>query len=436
MTVLDRISIVELNLRLFDEDTQTTLLNVTGNDISPEIKTFYWKTLLYSATPKLVYNRFGQKANIPSGRGKTVEFRKVTPLAKALTKLDEGVTPTGNVLDYTTITETVDQYGDFTKLSDVLMTVAIDNQVVVATKRHGDQAGRTLDTVTREVVCAGSNRIFAPKVVSGSETDVLLRADITAGCYLTPDVLNHACAKLERENVAMIDGAYACIIHTDIVRDLMRDEGWIDAHKYADPEAIFMGEVGMLGGVRFFKTTEAKIIGPADMLGIPGYNRTTLSAAVSNSTDLKPNDVFTVEQATAVNARISAGTTYKLYVDEVERTVASVTGGAVGTCKITLTEAVTEAQNDPVCGTGAGKDGTAVYCTMLIGADAYGVTEIEGLGLEHIIHQKGSAGSADPLNQRATVGWKATAAAVRLREQNMIRIEHTSKKFAQQAVSN
>ena len=40
--------------------------------------------------------------------------------------------------------------------------------------------------------------------------------------------------------------------------------------------------------------------------------------------------------------------------------------------------------------------------------------------------QLGSAGTADPLNQRATAGWKATKVAERLVEPYMIRIESTS----------
>lgn len=56
----------------------------------------------------------------------------------------------------------------------------------------------------------------------------------------------------------------------------------------------------------------------------------------------------------------------------------------------------------------AGASGSDVYATFIFGADAYGTTDISGGGLEHIVKQLGSAGSSDPLNQRATVGWKAT----------------------------
>ena len=75
---------------------------------------------------------------------------------------------------------------------------------------------------------------------------------------------------------------------------------------------------------------------------------------------------------------------------------------------------------------GAGAGGVDVYNTLIIGADAYGTTEITGGGLKTIIKQLGSAGSADPLDQRGSQGWKATHAAVILNELNMVRIESAS----------
>ena len=60
---------------------------------------------------------------------------------------------------------------------------------------------------------------------------------------------------------------------------------------------------------------------------------------------------------------------------------------------------------------------------MLLGDNAYGITEVQGGGLQHIVKQLGSAGTSDPINQRASIGWKATRAAERLVEQFMVRIE-------------
>lgn len=74
---------------------------------------------------------------------------------------------------------------------------------------------------------------------------------------------------------------------------------------------------------------------------------------------------------------------------------------------------------------GAGAGGIDVYATIVIGRDAYGVTDIAGSAKpETIVKPLGSAGTADPLNQQSSVGWKACLAAMRLQELAILRIEH------------
>lgn len=65
-----------------------------------------------------------------------------------------------------------------------------------------------------------------------------------------------------------------------------------------------------------------------------------------------------------------------------------------------------------------------VHATMIIGRDYYGVSRISGEATELITKPLGSAGTDDPLNQRATMGWKITFVAVRLNENFAVRIEH------------
>lgn len=68
-------------------------------------------------------------------------------------------------------------------------------------------------------------------------------------------------------------------------------------------------------------------------------------------------------------------------------------------------------------------EGLAVYGCLFIADGAYGVTEVTGGGLQTIIKQLGSAGTADPLDQRSTVGWKALQTAEILMEPYMVRVE-------------
>ena len=319
---------LKYNLQLFAE-MNTNLTSSSG--LTDEMKTYYSDYLIDNALPKLVHDQFGQKHPIPKNGGKTIEFRKYSPLPKLTTPLQEGVTPDGQSLTMSVVEATVAQYGGYITLSDMLLLTAIDNNLVQATKLLGAQAGATLDTITREVLNGGTNVIFAG--------DKSARGDLDGTSLLTVADIKKAVRLLKNQNTEKIDGSYVGIIHPDIAYDLTNDPAWKDVKTYSDPDDWYEGEIGKIFGVRFVETTEAKIF-----------------------------------------------------------------------------------------------DG-GVYSTLILGDNAYGVTEISGGGLEHIVKQLGSAGTADALNQRATAGWKATKVAERLVENYMTRIESKST-FSDTVVAN
>ena len=197
--------------------------------------------------------RPGYRHGTPKNGGKTIEFRKYSPLAKATTALTEGVTPDGQALDVSAITATVSQYGGWIQLPDMLLLTAIDNNMVQATELLGDQAGRTLDTVTREVLNGGTN-------VQYYDGSVTSRAALTGANKLTVDCIFRAVRFLKTQNAKPIDGSFVGIIHPDVAYDLMRSTDWIDLQKYTNNvDHVFNGEIGKIAGVRFVETTEAKI---------------------------------------------------------------------------------------------------------------------------------------------------------------------------------
>ena len=77
-----------------------------------------------------------------------------------------------------------------------------------------------------------------------------------------------------------------------------------------------------------------------------------------------------------------------------------------------------------------------VFSTLVFGEGAYGVTEISGGGLQTIVKQKGSAGTADPLDQRSSVGWKAIKTAELLVPNYLCAIESKSEKWSAKAIAN
>lgn len=72
----------------------------------------------------------------------------------------------------------------------------------------------------------------------------------------------------------------------------------------------------------------------------------------------------------------------------------------------------------------AGSGSIDVYATLIFGADAYGISRISGNAVKNIYKPLGSAGTADPLDQRQTQGWKATFIARILNQTWILRIEH------------
>ena len=336
---------LKLDLQMF-ATASTQNQNTTGaSGMSAEMKTFYEKRLIDQAEPALVHDQFGDPYPIPANGGKNIEFRKYDSLPKATTPLTEGVTPDGQTMNVSTVTAEVKQYGGWVPITDTLQLTAIDNNIVQATKIIASQAGRTLDTIVRDVLAGGTNVIYAPKIgEGGAETAVTSRATLDATCQLTSDLIARAATQLKAMNADPIGTSFVGIIHPYVAYDLRRDPDWIDVHKYAQPDEIYNGEIGTLHGVRFVETSEAKIW----------------------------------------------------------------------------------------TGTGC-PSGLAVFGTLVLGAHAYATTELEGGGLQHIVKQLGYGD--DPLNQRASVGWKGMRAAERLVEQYMVRIESVSS-YSENASAN
>lgn len=92
--------------------------------------------------------------------------------------------------------------------------------------------------------------------------------------------------------------------------------------------------------------------------------------------------------------------------------------------------------NDATCPSAGGANYLGVFATLILGKNAYGVTEVTGGGLQTFVKAKGSAGTADPLDQRSTVGWKGIRTAKILLEQNMVRIESCSGEWSNGMAAN
>ena len=237
------------------------------NALSGEMKTFYDTELLENARTEAYYGQFAKKQGLPKNHGTTIEWRKWNTFANA-SKLQEGVIPTGQKFGMSSKVATVDQFGTFAAISDILEFHAYDNTILGATEEMGASASKTQETLIRDSLLTNTNVLYCDnitlatgEVASTPTSCATMEASATAMSLFTPLMVAKAVRVMKMNRVPTINGKYYCVVSPSVAYDLRNSKDWIEAHKYAATDEIFNGEIGELHGVRFIENVFAPILG-------------------------------------------------------------------------------------------------------------------------------------------------------------------------------
>ena len=391
------------------------LLNVqttTSKGTSPIFQDVLNRHILKKAETKLVHDQFGQKVQITRGKTKTIAWDRLSPLPKATKPLTEGISPKGSSINITRITAQPVQYGNYVSYTDSFDFFKNDPspEVLKMNDLLGRNAAETLDDITKDVLAAGTNVLYAGGVAS--------RAELESGLTVTD--IRKAVNQLKRNKaVPFDDGYYVAIVHPDVTFDIQSDENWKKPHEYADTKNIYKGEIGELYGVRFVETPDAKVFRGTDL----AVNRSELTV---QSIDAENKRIYIMEDISSAEASALSGRS--IIANGFIYVVASATAGENGEAYITLSEepdASLEIDTAIYPADGGGANNSPVYGNLFIAKDAYGVTSPKA-NIENITKALGSAGSSDPLNQRGTMSWKAYHLAKILEPLYLLRYESLS----------
>lgn len=395
-----------------DTEKLLNLQTTTSKGTSPAFQDILNRHILKKAETKLVHDQFGQKVQIPRGKTKTIAWDRLSPLPKATKPLTEGITPKGSTINITRITAQPVQYGNYVSYTDSFDFFKNDPspEVLKMNDLLGRNAAETLDDITKDVLAAGTNVLYAGGVAS--------RAELTSGLTVTD--IRKAVNQLKRNKaVPFDDGYYVAIVHPDVTFDIQSDENWKKPHEYADTKNIYKGEIGELYGVRFVETPDAKVFRGTDLAD----NRSELTV---QSIDAENKRIYIMEDLSSSEA--SALTGRSIIANGFIYVVASATAGENGEASITLSEepdSSLEIDTAIYPADGGGANNSPVYGNLFIAKDAYGVTSPKA-NIENITKALGSAGSSDPLNQRGTMSWKAYHLAKILEPLYLLRYESLS----------
>ena len=221
-----------------------------------EDKEFFIRKMLARAIPKLVHDQFGSTDYIPSNRGQSAEWRRLSTIAASTTALVEGTPGAETIPTVVSVTATVAQYGQFFRSTDVVNEISIDDLRAEGAKALGETLGNSRDQLTRNVMRGTSSVQYAGTAAS--------RGAVGSGMTFNSAELREAVATLKRNNALPFeDGGFKAIIHPNTEADLYQDANIVNAFSLAgernSSNPLFSGKLGRYLGVDFYTTSNASI---------------------------------------------------------------------------------------------------------------------------------------------------------------------------------
>lgn len=287
----------------------------TTSTLANNVYSYYHKKLLDTARKSLRMWPLGMKKMHPKGSGKDSFVLRFGHVAASTNTLAEGVPPSEATIDTNKYTISVQQYGQFVKLSDFLITTAIDPVLDDVAEELGYTAALSTDTIVRNelVTNATTNLQY---VGSGNTTDDNIAANEV---FTAPEALKAVRILRANDAPAMQDGLFTWVVHPYNAIDMMSDTsagGFIELNKYVEglADGALNGEIGKVYGARVVESS----------------------------------NISSVANSSTVN----------------------------------------------------------VYRTLMMARNAFCVTSFDKDHIDLIVKQQGAAGTADPLNQVATAGYK------------------------------
>lgn len=285
-------------------------------------------------------------------------YENLTPTTTALTEITGSVafpTRTGTQPTVTDITATLSKFGDFIYLTEEVDLINFSHQGAKLMEILGIQAGRSLNRLQRNVLEDNATAFLAGTATTATLIDAAAADDaelkvsdisLMVNTLQNLDARKFTARTTGSTNIGTqpIRDAFWGLAHYDVEEDVRLLSSFVAVQTYVSQTEVMAGEFGEVGGVRFISSSESSIDAGAGQTS-------TGSATVEGRNTSDRADIYN----TVVLARDAHGS--------------------------------------------VGLDFSHTKEIYRAGDSLPGVQVIQ--------HARGSAGSADPLNELSTVGWKS-----------------------------
>lgn len=265
------------------------MANITStSEVADAIGVWYSPSLLDCAVPKLIHMQFGMKKSLPQGHGFKMRFGRFEELDEATSALSETTDPDGQTMVVTRMDAKVEEYGDVVIITDAVKMTVSDPILNQTNKKLGEQMGRTLDTLTLDVLVSTGT---VHNCVHGGNGNAITEYTQEDGDEIVETLMvNDAemfTAVVEGTNkfgTSPLDESYCTMAHTKLYKDLKKVSSWVPKNQYPNQSKFYIGERGYTDNNRWCLTSKGSV---ESSLGYDVYDFITTSVDAYGIIDME-----------------------------------------------------------------------------------------------------------------------------------------------------
>lgn len=390
--------------------------------------------------------KYASRYTLPQRFGKTIRVDRVKRLALPTAPLTEGVPPSTVALTVENVDVTLDQWGIVASLTDLGLITTKHPMLAKAIDRTALAIAETIEREACKMLLGGTQVQYAGHTS---------RATLVATDVINTGVILTATTQLRALGAPAFDGdLYAGILPPQVEADILKSDATFQtAHNFVNVRAQEFGEVGVWSGIRWTRgnflpvfagvgapvTTAATATVTGSLTGISGGGYTanvTLANIIVVARDANSDYERKVSQSNTsfalgagntgltLNTPTSTAYVYDIYLPSV----AAGTGSAVLAASRQAANTVvtfTTLPTSTVAAPAAPASTVETFVTFIVGRDAFGRVELDGMSLQSYLTPPGASFS-NPLAQGRKVGSKIAWKSFILDNNFFVRIESGS----------
>lgn len=277
------------------------IITLNQQSIEQRVGVYLPPKMLANAQPWLVLEKLGpQKTPLPKNKGETIKWKRNVPFDVTTDTLVEGVTPAPQNFRQDIVSDTIDQYGAWSEITDKVADLHEDAIMDGIAEEMGKQVASTKELIGWQTIRGGTQVVY-----SGTATS---RATVTAPVAVNQ--VRAAVAVLKGNHGNMITSkisagagygttavgeSYVIAGHTDQQYDWEDVDGFRPVEEYASNSKLCAYEIG--------KVKDARIVLTPHFAPFYGAGSATITGNLTR--DGAANDVY----ASVVMAKEFWGTT-------------------------------------------------------------------------------------------------------------------------------